>query len=186
MTSVLTTMFTVGSIFFVKSFLRAFDCLANDAGARIMASAPEMMCDTSDPEYSKIRYLSWMGLLLFNGCFALLWVLLVRAHQSDSPGLGEFTFIADKFEERYYYWEMMIVVRKTLLMAIFLLFNPVAAVLLVTFLTIVCLCLHIAARPFEDDGTDWTEMLSLVAQLCTLVSGPVFTVLVRFGCPRLI
>jgi hypothetical protein len=138
-----------------------------------------MMCDVSDPEYAEIRSLSWLGLSLFSGCFALLWVLLVRAHQSDSPGLGEFTFIADKFEERYYYWEMMIVIRKTLLMAIFLLFNPVAAILLVTFLTIVCLCFHIAARPYEDDGTDWTEMLSLVAQLCTLVSGPVFTVLVR-------
>jgi hypothetical protein len=64
-------------------------------------------------------------------------------------------------------------------MAIFLLFDQVLAVLLATFLTIFSLSIHIAARPFEDTGTDWTEMLSLWAQLITLVAGPVFVILVR-------
>ena len=64
-------------------------------------------------------------------------------------------------------------------MSSFLLFKRVSAVLLATFLTIFSLSIHIAARPFEDEGTDWTEMLSLAAQLITLVAGPVFVVLVR-------
>ena len=57
--------------------------------------------------------------------------------------------------------------------------TQVLAVLLATFLTIFSLSIHIAARPFEDTGTDWTEMLSLWAQLITLVAGPVFVILVR-------
>ena len=69
--------------------------------------------------------------------------------------------------------------RKVLLMSIFLLFNHVLAVLMATLLTIFSLSIHIAARPFEDKGTDWTEMLSLCAQLITLVAGPVFIILVR-------
>ena len=51
--------------------------------------------------------------------------------------------------------------------------------LLATLLTIFSLSIHMAARPFEDKGTDWTEMLSLCAQLVTLVAGPVFILLVR-------
>jgi hypothetical protein len=84
-------------------------------------------------------------------------------------------------QDQYYYWEMVIVTRKVLLMACFVLFSQVVAVLLATFLTIFSLSIHIAARPFEDTGTDWTEMLSLCAQLITLVAGPVFIILVR-GC----
>jgi hypothetical protein len=178
-TSVMATMFTVGAIFLVKSFLRPFDCIENDFGERVMASAPEITCNDGDPDYWKITIFSRIGIAGFVGCLAAMWSMLIRTHRSETPGLGNFAFLADKFEDQYFYWEMVIVVRKVLLMAIFLLFNQVAAVLLATFLTIVCLCLHIAARPFEDAGTDWTEMLSLVAQLITLISGPVYVVLVR-------
>ena len=71
--------------------------------------------------------------------------------------------------------------RKVLLMSVFLLFNHVFAVLMATLLTIFSLSIHIAARPFEDKGTDWTEMLSLCAQLITLVAGLVFIILVRIS-----
>ena len=49
-----------------------------------------------------------------------------------------------------------------------------------TLLTISSLSIHIAARPYEDKGTDWAEMLSLCAQLITL-AGPVFIILVRIS-----
>ena len=78
----------------------------------------------------------------------------------------------------YHHREIVIVTRKVLLMSVFLLFDRLAAVLLATFLIIFSLSIHIAARPFEDEGTDWTEMLALTAQLTTLVAGPVFVVLV--------
>eukprot|EP01043_Picozoa_sp_COSAG02_P004176 COSAG02_NODE_107_length_36312_cov_45.037942_25_plen_110_part_00 len=85
----------------------------------------------------------------------------------------------DKFEDHFYFWELVIIGRKVLLMAIFLLFKQTLAVLLATCLIIFALSIHIASRPFEDTGTDWTEMLALTAQLMTLVSGPAFIVLVR-------
>jgi hypothetical protein len=179
--SVATTLFTVGAIFFVKSFLRAFDCVASELESEreFMASAPEIECHEPSSEHSEILHLSTIGLASFCGCFVVIWLFLIKAHRSDNPGLGIFAFLADKFEDRFYYWEMVIVVRKVLLMAIFLLFDQVLAVLLATFLTIFSLSIHIAARPFEDTGTDWTEMLSLWAQLITLVAGPVFVILVR-------
>jgi len=179
--SVATTLFTVGAIFFVKSFLRAFDCVASELESEreFMASAPEIECHEPTSEHSEILRLSTIGLVSFGGCFVVIWLFLIKAHRSDNPGLGIFAFLADKFEDHFYYWEMVIVVRKVLLMAIFLLFDQVLAVLLATFLTIFSLSIHIAARPFEDTGTDWTEMLSLWAQLITLVAGPVFVILVR-------
>jgi len=77
------------------------------------------------------------------------------------------------------YWEMVIVLRKVLIMCVFLMLERLPAVLLATFITIAALSIHIAARPFEDNGTDWAEMLSLAAQLLILTAGPVFIVLVR-------
>ena len=180
--SVGTTLFTVGAIFFVKSFLRAFDCVASelDSSRAFMASAPEVECAAEhESDYAEIVRLSETGLGVFCGCFILIWLLLIKAHRSDNPGLGIFAFLADKFEDHFYFWEMVIVMRKILLMSIFLLFNHVLAVLMATLLTIFSLSIHIAARPFEDKGTDWTEMLSLCAQLITLVAGPVFLILVR-------
>lgn len=181
--SVVTTLFTVGAIFFVKSFLRAFNCVASGPGdtggvVQFMASAPDIQCTSS--AHSEIANLSMIGLSLFAGCFASIWLLMIKARGSDSLDLGVFAFLADKFEDRCYYWEMIIVMRKVLVMAIFLLFGQVLAMLLATFLTIFSLCIHIAAQPFEDKGTNWTEMLSLCAQCITLVAGPVFVVLVRF------
>jgi cytochrome c oxidase assembly factor CtaG len=106
---------------------------------------------------------------------------MIKAHRSDSLNSGVFAFLADKFEDRCYYWEMLIVARKVLIMAIFLLFGQVVAMLLATFVTIFSICIHIAAQPFEDNGTNWTETFSLCAQCITLVAGPVFVVLVRIA-----
>ena len=56
--------------------------------------------------------------------------------------------------------------------------EPLFAVLLATALVMVSLAIHIGARPFEDAGTDWVEMLTLTSQLFLLVAGPVFKTLV--------
>ena len=73
----------------------------------------------------------------------------------------------------------VIVTRKVLLMSTFLLFEPLFAVLLATGLVMVSIGIHIYARPFEDAGTNWVEMLTLTSQLFLLVAGPVFKTLVR-------
>ena len=169
-------------IFFVKSFLRTFDCVASEleSNRAFMASAPEVECAAEHgSDYAEIVRLSETGLGAFCGCFVFIWLLLIKAHRSDNPGLGIFAFLADKFEDHFYFWEMVIVMRKVLLMSIFLLFNHVLAMLMATLLTIFSLSIHIAARPFEDVGTDWAEMFSLLAQLFTLVAGLVFIILVR-------
>eukprot|EP01043_Picozoa_sp_COSAG02_P066051 COSAG02_NODE_10156_length_2007_cov_1.614780_1_plen_286_part_00 len=183
--SVATTLFTVGAIFFVKNFLRAFDCVASESNINhaFMASAPEIECDAElESTYAEIVRLSKTGLAAFSGCFTCIWLLLIKAHRSETPGLGNFAFLADKFEDHFYFWELVIVMRKVLLMSTFMLFNPVVAVLMASLLTSFSLGIHIAARPFEDTGTDWTEMLCLCSQLVTLVAGPVFIILVRV-CP---
>ena len=57
------------------------------------------------------------------------------------------------------------------------LFSGVRAWLLGTAVLITSLVVHTAARPYEDEETDWVEFLTLIANLLVLVSGPVFTVL---------
>ena len=73
----------------------------------------------------------------------------------------------------------VIVARKVMLMSVFLLFQSLFAVLLATTLVMISLGMHIFARPFEDAGTNWVEMLTLTSQLFLLVAGPVFKTLVR-------
>ena len=73
----------------------------------------------------------------------------------------------------------VIVARKVLLMSMFQLYDPLFAVLLATGLVMISLGIHIFARPFEDAGTNWVEMLTLTSQLFLLVAGPVFKTLVR-------
>jgi hypothetical protein len=104
----------------------------------------------------------------------------------------------DKYEDACYYWEMVcatadllrlcthtpvlaqvIVARKVLLMSMFQLYDALFAVLLATGLVMISLGIHIFARPFEDAGTNWVEMLTLTSQLFLLVAGPVFKTLVR-------
>ena len=104
----------------------------------------------------------------------------------------------DKYEDAYYFWEMVcatadllrlcthtpvlaqvIVARKVLLMSTFQLYDALFAVLLATGLVMISLGIHIFARPFEDAGTNWVEMLTLTSQLFLLVAGPVFKTLVR-------
>ena len=104
----------------------------------------------------------------------------------------------DKYEDSCYYWEMVcatadllrlcthtpvlaqvIVARKVLLMSMFQLYDALFAVLLATGLVMISIGIHIFARPFEDAGTNWVEMLTLTSQLFLLVAGPVFKTLVR-------
>jgi hypothetical protein len=215
--TIVTTSYTVGAIFFVRSFLRPFDCVDDGTGRMFMESAPQIECvEGYDSErasnYPSIKYLASLGLVVFMGGFAVLCACLLKAHKTGDHSLGSLSFLggavshvygfmfsqnksstrtksqshniarvrlcADKYEDQYYYWEMVVVVRKVLLVAIFLLFDTVLSVLLATAVTMVSIGIQIAARPFEDAGTDWTETLSLAAQLFLLVAGPVFKVLV--------
>ncbi|MDA8639375.1 hypothetical protein N9L31_00230 [bacterium] len=100
--SALTTLFTVGAIFFTKSFLRVFDCVASelDSSRKFMASAPEILC--SSPAHAEIESLSKIGLIAFAGCFVIIWLFLLQNHLSDNPGLGTFAFLADKFEDHFF------------------------------------------------------------------------------------
>ena len=184
-TSTAITLFTVGSIFFVRSFLRAFNCALEvddggdgDGGSpRFMVSSPEIECSEDDAEYVQIRHLATVGLIVFGVVYLCMMCALLLLHNFYNKNLGYLGFIADKYEDGWYFWELVIVLRKVLLMAAFLLFKQVFAVLLGTALVVLSLSIHIAARPYEDAGTDWTECLTLVAQLFLLVAGPVFKIL---------
>jgi hypothetical protein len=72
---------------------------------------------------------------------------------------------------------MVIVARKLGLMLSFYLFSDSQAWLCGITVLVVALTIHAAARPYEDPTVDWSDFLTLVANLLILVSGPVFTVL---------
>ena len=109
--TVVTTLYTVGAIFFVRTFLRAFHCVGDAAvdgiGARLyMVSSPDIECTMDDPssDYPAIRSLSVNGLAVFGGLFVLMCASLVRAHHSDNPGMGSLSFLGDKYEDDWYYY----------------------------------------------------------------------------------
>ena len=92
-------------IFFVKSFLRAWDCVGteSDNGRRFLASAPEMEC-TDNPasasfeQYQDIRWLSALGLACFIAGFVALWLAMLREHRADTASIGMFAFLSTKYE----------------------------------------------------------------------------------------
>ena len=95
-----TTLYTVGAIFFVRTFLRAFHCVGDAAvdgiEARLyMVSSPDIECRLDDPssDYPAIRRLSIYGLVVFGALFAAMCLGLVRAHHSDNPGMGSLSFL---------------------------------------------------------------------------------------------
>ena len=95
-----TTLYTVGAIFFVRTFLRAFHCVGDAAvdgiEARLyMVSSPDIECRLDDPssDYPAIRSLSVNGLVVFGALFAAMCLGLVRAHHSDNPGMGSLSFL---------------------------------------------------------------------------------------------
>ena len=95
----MTTLFTVGAIFFVRTFLRAFNCVGDAVDGieapLYMASSPDIECTLDDPssDYQAIRRLSIYGLVVFGALFAAMCLGLVRAHHSDSPGMGSLSFL---------------------------------------------------------------------------------------------
>ena len=95
--TIVTTLYTVGAIFFVRTFLRAFHCVGNADGADglYMASSPDIECNMDDPssDYPAIRRLSISGLVVFGALFAAMCLGLVRAHHSDNPGMGSLSFL---------------------------------------------------------------------------------------------
>ena len=95
-----TTLYTVGAIFFVRTFLRAFNCVGDAAVDGIeaplyMASSPDIECTLDDPssDYPAIRRLSINGLAVFGALFAAMCLGLVRAHHSDNQGMCSLSFL---------------------------------------------------------------------------------------------
>ena len=96
----MTSFYTVGAIFFVRTFLRAFHCVGEAAedvaeGRLYMVSSPDIECTLDDPssDYQTIRRLSIFGLVVFGALFAAMCLGLVRAHHSDNPGMGYLSFL---------------------------------------------------------------------------------------------
>ena len=108
--------------------------------------------------------------------YSIIGVSLYFSYSSDNPGLGDMAFLGDKYRDEFYWWELVIVGRKVLLMASFLFFESQIAMLLGTTVIMVALCIQIAASPYEDTGTEWSECFALVSEIFVLVSGPVFQV----------
>jgi hypothetical protein len=180
--TVLSSLFTALSIFYMRAILRPFNCIKDSAnGIAYMASSPDIPCIVDNAEYAELVALSMIGLAVYAGCYALISCGLVVEMRSDRPGLGTLAFLGDKYEEEFYYWEMVIVARKLGLMLSFYLFSDSQAWLCGITVLVVALTIHAAARPYEDPTVDWSEFLTLVANLLILVSGPVFTVLHNTG-----
>jgi hypothetical protein len=176
--TVLSSLFTALSIFYMRTILRPFHCIRDGInGITYIASSPDIPCIADDAEYAELVALSMAGLVVYAGCYALISFGLVFEMRSDRPGLGTLAFLGDKYEQEYYYWEMVVVARKLGLMVSFYLFSGSQAWLCGTTVLVVALTVHAAARPYEDPTVDWNEFLTLVANLLILVSGPVFTVL---------
>jgi hypothetical protein len=178
--TVLSSLFTALSIFYMRAVLRPFNCIGDGTdsnGIAYMASSPDIPCIADDAEYAELVSLSTIGLAVYAGCYALISLGLVVEMRSDRPGLGTLAFLGDKYEEEFYYWEMVVVARKLGLMLSFYLFSDSQAWLCGTTVLVVALTVHAAARPYEDPTVDWSDFLTLVANLLILVSGPVFTVL---------
>ena len=96
--TIATTSYTVGAIFFVRSFLRPFDCVDDGTGRVFMESAPEIECvEGYDSErasnYPSIKYLASFGMIGFMGGFAFLSTCLFKAHTSDTHSLGSLSFL---------------------------------------------------------------------------------------------
>ena len=71
-----------------------------------MKSAPQIECidgEDADSDYPQIKHLSTIGLEVFTGSPLVLWLMLVLAHRSDNPGLGNLAFLGDKYEDHFYY-----------------------------------------------------------------------------------
>jgi hypothetical protein len=180
--TVLSSLFTALSIFYMRAILRPFNCIRDGTdGIAYMASSPDIPCIAGDAEYAELVALSTNGLAVYAGCYAVISFGLVVEMRSDRPGLGTLAFLGDKYEEEYYYWEMVVVARKLGLMVSFYLFSDSQAWLCGTTVLVVALTVHAGARPYEDPTVDWSEFLTLVANLLILVSGPVFTVLHETG-----
>ena len=123
--TVLSSLFTALSIFYMRAVLRPFNCIGDGTdsnGIAYMASSPDIPCIADDAEYAELVSLSTIGLAVYAGCYALISLGLVVEMRSDRPGLGTLAFLGDKYEEEFYYWEMVVVARKLGLMLSFYLF----------------------------------------------------------------
>ena len=96
--TIVTTLYTVGAIFFVRSFLRPFDCVDDGRGRMFMESAPEIEClEDHDSEqgstYANVKHLATVGMLAFASGFAFLCACLVKAHNTGNHSLGSLSFL---------------------------------------------------------------------------------------------
>lgn len=104
--TVLSTLFTAGSIFFVRAVLRPLQCVSDgvDTTQKFMVSSPDVLCSGDNPEYNELRALVWIGMFFYLLGYAVLTASLVKAMRSPNPGLGLLGFMGDKYEKQFFYW----------------------------------------------------------------------------------
>ena len=64
-----------------------------------MASSPDIPCSSDDPVYSELLWHTAFGLVVYVACFTAFVASMVKAMQSDNPGLGLLGFLGDKCEQ---------------------------------------------------------------------------------------
>ena len=96
-----------------------------------------------------------------------------RAHR----GHGQYAFLTQKMEQKWYWWELLLLLRKLLIMVCGLLntSTPTRGWYLASLVIILSLTAHAYARPFKDPWVDATELLSLWSTLFIFQGGVVWT-----------
>ena len=80
--TVLSSLFTALSIFYMRAILRPFNCIRDGTdGIAYMASSPDIPCIAGDAEYAELVALSTNGLAVYAGCYAVISLgLVVELH----------------------------------------------------------------------------------------------------------
>jgi hypothetical protein len=105
--TILSTLFLVCSVFFMKSVLRPLDCkIDQETGRSFVQSSPEVECDrANDPLYQELLMMGLAGLCAYVITFCVLTSSLVHAGNSVEHGMGSLAFLGDKYENEFAYCE---------------------------------------------------------------------------------
>jgi hypothetical protein len=183
--SATTTVITVTTIFYVRACLRPFKCKEDEMGLEYMVASPDVQCIDTNEEWESMKYMGTIGIYCFSVAYGIITFSLVRCAWLSTEGrqdeipylLANMGFLGDKYEAEYFYWEAVIIARKLGLMVAFFLFNDEEAWLMGTAVVGVALIMHVGARPYEDQWTDYSEFTTLLAQMLLFVAAPVFKVM---------
>ena len=146
-TVIVSTVFVSCSIFFLRNVLNVFNCHYDPlTGSKYLKVEPEIECNTDDMggEYAVLRFRAWVGLLAYCGVYAAFVV-------GSKINRELFSFLGDKFEDKWYFWELVLVARKVGIMTSFLFFNrtPAQSWLFGSMIITGSLVAHAFARPCE-------------------------------------